>query len=112
MAEAERLENLQRTPPDDAVRQLRIADLKRQDDVLERGQARQEAEILEYEAHVSADAPEAAAPQPVQAPAGDPDAPAGGPQLPVQETQEGGRSGSAGAGHHDELAGLDRAADF
>ena len=81
---------------------------QRKHHVLERGQAAEQALLLEQERNVVPDAVEVAAPPLVQRSSLDPYLAGGRPQLAVQQTQQRGLPRSAGTRHLDQLARRDR----
>src|SRR5438132_3891460 len=111
VSEVDRLERLEGSLLDRAVRYLRIAYLEREHDVLERVQAWQEALLLEHERDVAAEIAEAAAPPPVKAAPAHPQLARVRSQLAVDQAQQGGLAGAARSGYLDQLTRTDREID-
>src|SRR5256886_6164425 len=107
VSEVDRLERLEGSLLDRAVRHLRIAYLERKHDVLERVQARQEALLLEHERDVAAEIAEAAAPPPVKAAPAHPQLARIRAQLAVDQAQQGGLAGATRSGYLDQLTRSD-----
>src|SRR5256886_5698605 len=107
VSEVDRLERLEGSLLDRAVRHLRIAYLERKHDVLERVQARQEALLLEHERDVAAEIAEAAAPPPVKSAPAHPQLARIRSQLAVDQAQQGRLAGAARSGYLDQLTRSD-----
>jgi len=90
VAQAERLERVQRPALDRSVRDLGVADLHREHEVFESGQAREQTLVLVDERHLTADTPEPAPPPSMEAPPLDPNLASIRPQLAVDQAEEGG----------------------
>src|SRR2546428_2372181 len=107
VSEVDRLERLEGSLRDRAVRHLRIAHLERKHDVLERVEARQEALLLEHERNFAAEVVETVAPPPVKSEAAHPQLARIRSQLAVDQAQQGGLAGAAPSGYLDQLARRD-----
>src|SRR5690348_8488724 len=111
MPELHRLERVGGAPLDLAVRHLGVADLEREDDVLEGVEPRQQPLLLEDEGDVASVLAESAAPPPVQAAAAHPHLARVGPELPVDEAKQGRLARTAWAGDLEKLARGDAEVD-
>src|SRR2546427_11242195 len=107
VSEVDRLERLEGTLLDRAVRHLRIAHLEREHDVLDRVQARQQALLLEHERDFAAEVVETVAPPPVKSASAHPQLARIRSQLAVDQAQQGGLAGAAPSGYLDQIARRD-----
>lgn len=83
------------------MRDLRVADLQREGEVFEGGQARQKALFLVDKCHIATDPAESSPPPPVQASTFNPDFSAVRSELPMDKAQECRLAGSARPGDLD-----------
>src|ERR1700674_739453 len=111
MSEAQGRECLHRSPFDGGVRNLWVADLQCENQVLQCGQARKKALFLVDERDVAADSSKAPPPPPVEATPFDPDLALVRPELAMDESQEGRLARSARSCDLDNLSRRDGDAD-
>src|SRR4029077_16826120 len=112
MTKAHGLQRLERPAPDRAVRDLGVDQLQCKDEILERGQPRQEALFLVDEGDVPANPAQAPPPPPVKATTFDPHFALVRPELAVNEPEERRLAGAARPRDLYQLARRDRERDL